>query len=164
MKLKKVIALTALISMLGGSSLIAHADEVNTYSPETGELPYQGIELNVSQTRTKTFNYSGTFRNYAQTSSFTSSGGQHIQKGYQRTKTATASTGVQYQIVTEKGSRLKYVTRTGVYNGNLSVDLSGNGTVGSGRKLRIANYYNLSFNDPNAPIQSVLGEFNCLYT
>ncbi|EGT3846081.1 hypothetical protein I5976_17805 [Clostridioides difficile] len=168
-KAKRIITLAAMISMVGGSILIGHADEENTYSPETGELPYQGLELNVSPTtrsaepRTYTYKYSGEFKNYTQSGAFVSTGRQKIIDGYQRTKTATASTGVQYQIITKQGSKLKYVTRTGVYNGNLSIDLSHNNTVGSDRKLRLANYYNLSFDDPNAPVQSASGQFNYLY-
>lgn len=55
--------------------------------------------------------------------------------------------------------RLKYVTRTGVYNGNLKIDLSNSNAAGTRRKLRLANYYNLSFNDTNAPVQSASGTF-----
>ncbi|MDI0265488.1 hypothetical protein Q3304_19400 [Clostridioides sp. GD02377] len=168
-KAKRIITLAAMISMVGGSILIGHADEENTYSPETGELPYQGLELNVSPTtrsaepRTYTYKYSGEFKNYTQSGAFVSTGRQKIIDGYQRTKTATASTGVQYQITTKQGSKLKYVTRTGVYNGNLSIDLAHNDTVGSDRRLRLANYYNLSFDDPNAPVQSASGQFNYRY-
>lgn len=165
---KKFISLASMVAILGTGTLIASADELNTYSPETGELPYQGLELELgpitydARTSRSSVNYSTSgFRNYVEPkTSFKSSGTQSITNGFQQTKTFTASTGIQYQITTQKGSRLKYVTKTGVYNGNLTVDLTHSGTAGENRKLRLANYYNLSFNDANAPVQSASGVFN----
>ena len=165
---KKVIALTALMSVLGGSSLTSYANEVNTYSPETGELPYQGVEMELSPTvynvesRAKTHKYNATFKNYAQTDKFTSTGRHNIVDGYQKTKTATAKTGVQYQIISPDGKKIAFKeTRTGVYNGNLNMTLYT--YSGSEFRLRLANAYNLSFNDQYAPTQSASGTFNYLY-
>lgn len=131
-------------------------------------MPYQGLELKLEEvkydarTNRTTPNYvSNGFRNYVEPNAvYKSSGSQSISKGYQKTKTITASTGIQYQILNSNSQRLKYVTKTGVYNGTLSVDLNHQGTAGTNRKLRLANYYNLGFDDSNAPVQSALGEFN----
>lgn len=163
---KKAILLTSIMVITGGV-LYANAYNLNNYSPETGEFPYKGINLEISpskynkETKSQSFNYnSSSFKNYSETNTtFKLSGVQSIKNGYQISKTPTASTGVQYQIVTKSGTVLKYVTKTGVYNGNLSVDLSNANTVGTDRKLRLANYYNLNFDNPNAPVQSASGTF-----
>ena len=70
---KKFISLASMVAILGTGTLIASADELNTYSPETGELPYQGLELELgpitydARTSRSSVNYSTSgFRNYVE--------------------------------------------------------------------------------------------------
>ena len=137
-----------MMAILEKETLISSSDDLNTYSLEKGELPYQGLELELvpvtydARLNKSSMNYSTDgFKNYVEPkTSFKSSGSQSITNGFQKTKTATASTGIQYQITTQKGSRLKYVTKTGVYNRNLNLDLTHGGTAAENCKLRLANY------------------------
>ena len=164
---KKTVLLIFSILIIGGGILYKNMLEINNYSSSTGESPYKGVKLETSKStynkkdKSQKIDYkTSSFKNYSETNTtFKLSGVQSIKNGYQISKTPTASTGVQYQIVTKSGTVLKYVTKTGVYNGNLSVDLSNANTVGTDRKLRLANYYNLNFDNPNAPVQSASGTF-----
>lgn len=155
--------MAAIAAILLSSTLNVNADSVNTYAPLTGETPGTGVMIELTETVRGSENYvASSFKNYAQTGKVKLSGKQSISKGYQKTLTSGASTGVQYQIVngTKASATIKkYVTRTGVYNGDLYIDLSNSNAVGE-LYLRLANYYNLSFDNPYASYQSASGKFN----
>lgn len=161
--IKKLMSMAAIMVILGSATLNVNAYSLNTYAPVTGETPGTGVTIELNENARSDQSYvADAFKNYAQTGKVKLSGTQSISKGYQSTLTSGASTGVQYQIVDGTSAYAtikKYVTRTGVYKGTLSVDLSNANAKGE-LYLRLANYYNLSFNDQYASYQSASGKFN----